>query len=224
MAYADAKTLQQKSAGIAGAAIAHVAIGGLIVVGLTVTGTIPDIIDDGPIDVFDVKDPIPPVPPDTPPEPKPDTPPVQSDPFVPDPIIPISNNTPFELTIPDLPPPRPIEFVIPRPTPDPTPGLGAIQPIAAVPSNNPARWITDSDYKSRWIREGMTGSATFKLDISASGKVESCAITRSSGHAALDQATCSLIERRARFKPAKASDGSPTSGVYSSSIRWRIPD
>ncbi len=224
MAYADAQTLQQKSAGIAGAALAHVALGGVILAGLSVTQVIPPIIDTGPMTPIDYTPKPPPPPPD--PQPSPDTAPTTTRIVTPPRPMPLPD--PFVLSdTTDTLPPLSDEITLtvpPQPIPNPGPSLGAIQPIAATPRNDPSRWVTDGDYKSRWIREELVGRATFRLDINANGKVENCSITRSTGHAVLDQATCSLISKRARFKPAKASDGSPTSGVYTSSIRWQLPD
>lgn len=100
----------------------------------------------------------------------------------------------------------------------------AFEPKSATPRNSPARWVTDSDYKSRWIREGLSGTARFTLDIAPNGKVESCQITKSTGHAALDQATCALVSKRAKFKPATDDTGQKTAGRYSNAIRWQLPD
>jgi protein TonB len=55
------------------------------------------------------------------------------------------------------------------------------------------------------------------------GRVQSCTVTSSSGHADLDDATCKNIQRRARFDPALDSNGQPTSGSWSSRVRWQIP-
>jgi hypothetical protein len=48
-------------------------------------------------------------------------------------------------------------------------------------------------------------------------------ITRSTGHDALDEATCRLLRQRAEFSPAKDSSGRIVPGSYSSSVNWRIP-
>lgn len=96
-------------------------------------------------------------------------------------------------------------------------------PVAAAPRGNPANWITTADYRSTWIRRELTGTARFALQIDAGGRVTDCRITGSTGHAALDQATCALIERRAVFTPAKGTDGKVTAGTYSSSVNWQIP-
>ena len=70
----------------------------------------------------------------------------------------------------------------------------------------------------------MSGVASFALTIDSRGKVSDCTITRSTGHSALDQATCTLIERRAKFDPAKDSYGNPIAGTYRNSVNWKIPE
>lgn len=112
----------------------------------------------------------------------------------------------------------PVEFKVPIPSPSPT-----FDPVSAAPRGNPGRWITNNDYRPSWINRGYEGVAGFSLRIDAQGRVSDCTITRSTGHAALDEATCALIERRAEFNPAKDTSGKIVSGTYSSSVNWRIP-
>ncbi len=107
--------------------------------------------------------------------------------------------------------------------PDPGPSASPFDPVGAKPKGNPGRWVTNDDYRTRWVREEMTGTARFTLAISASGKVTGCTITRSSGHAALDEATCELVTKRARFEAARDGTGKATAGSYSGSITWQIP-
>lgn len=113
----------------------------------------------------------------------------------------------------------PIVFGIPTPTPSPT-----FDPISASPQGNPGRWITDSDYRTSWINRGYEGTANFALTIDAEGRVTDCRITGSTGYAALDNATCRLIERRADFTPARDTSGNTTAGTFSSSVTWQIPE
>ncbi|MCR9178804.1 energy transducer TonB [Erythrobacter sanguineus] len=114
----------------------------------------------------------------------------------------------------------PVDFGIPGPAPSASP----YQPVTAAPRGNPGRWVRNSDYRIRWIREGLSGTARFALTIDAAGKVTGCTITRSSGHAALDAATCELVGKRASFSPARDASGKPVSGSYASMITWTIPD
>ena len=114
------------------------------------------------------------------------------------------------------PPPLP-----PTPQPTPTPSFA---PKGAKARNAPASWATTNDYPARDLREGNQGRVGFSLTIGATGKVESCVVTSSSGFASLDEATCRLVTRRARFAPATDEAGAAVTGSYSSSVRWLIPD
>lgn len=114
-----------------------------------------------------------------------------------------------------------VPLAIPGPSPRPTPRF---DPVEAAPKGNPGAWITNDDYRTSWINRGYTGIASFELQIDASGRVTDCAITGSTGYGALDAATCRLIERRARFEPARDSSGNTVAGTYGSSVRWTIPE
>lgn len=115
---------------------------------------------------------------------------------------------------------EPVDFGIPQPTPS----AALFKPVGAAPRGNPGTWVTNGDYRSRWIREGLTGSARFSLSIDATGRVTGCTITRSTGHAALDEATCQLVTRRARFDAARDASGKPVAGTYANTVTWNIPE
>ncbi len=222
-------TRRPNPAALAGALGIPAAIAALLVTGLAVKVAIAD--QPPPLKGFTVKPiPIPPPPPDpvenaaattqqqqtstvTTPATRPDTIPVD-----------LGSSNPID-TLPGVgdfagPVPGPVDFGIPGPTPSASP----FDPVGATPRNNPARWVTDSDYRTRWIREGRSGTARFTLGIDATGKVAGCTITRSSGHAVLDAATCDLVSKRARFDAARDGMGKPVAGSYSGSITWKIPD
>jgi protein TonB len=112
----------------------------------------------------------------------------------------------------------PVEVAVPIPSPSPR-----FDPIVAAPRGNPGQWISDRDYRSSWINRGYSGRAGFVLQVDIQGRVSNCTITLSTGHAALDEATCSLLERRGQFTPARDSSGRAVPGTYSSSVNWRIP-
>lgn len=222
-----ATTRRPNPAAMIGAIGVPAAFGVLLVAGLAVTGVIVD--KDGPLKgVLITPEPIDPPPP---PEPSPATEP-SSAPTTQTPQVVPTPDQPFDFTPGPIievgPLTDPNEFVVPTGPVDfggagidPMPALP--DPIAASPRNEPGRWVTDSDYKSRWIREGREGKARFRLEISASGRVTDCTVTGSTGHDVLDAATCSLITRRARFDPAKDSSGNPVTGSYTSAVNWQIP-
>ena len=102
---------------------------------------------------------------------------------------------------------------------DPPPRFDPIAPRA-----RNGGWVTDSDYRTPWINRGWEGTAGFRLRIGTDGRVDSCTITDSTGHSALDEATCRLVQRRARFDPARNERGETVSGSFSSAVRWQIPE
>lgn len=211
-----------------GALGAPAAFGALLIVGLAVTATGPKPVEDimgifVPIDE-----------PEVPPEPKPQPPTdTVSEAVTPQqqvttpetrtesplvfvagnttPIGPIASSGSEPLAL------EPVDFGIPGPAPK-------FDPVAAAPRGNPGNWVTNNDYRTSWINRGYEGVASFTLSVDASGRVSGCTITSSTGHAALDEATCRLLESRGRFDPAKDSSGNTVSGSYRSSIRWTIPE
>ena len=86
---------------------------------------------------------------------------------------------------------------------------------------DPGRWITPDDYKVDGER--LEGDVGFRVDVTPAGRVARCMITQSSGHPRLDEHTCQLIARRARFEPALDRDGNPTTGNFSNRVIWRLP-
>lgn len=135
--------------------------------------------------------------------------------------IDLGNSDPIG-TLPDLGtgPVGPVDFGIPDPIPTALP----FDPVGATPRGKPGNWVTNADYRPRWIREELTGSASFRLSIDAAGKVTGCTITRSTGHAALDTATCELVTKRARFDAARDGNGKPVAGSYANKVTWNIPE
>ena len=204
------------------------AFGALMIIGLAVTGTAPEKAKDI-VGIF-----VPIDEPEVPPEPVPQPPSetasetvVQQQTYTP----PTRPDTPFTFVTSDSTPigglvdPGPtvlkIDPVDFGPTTPPPP---MFDPVAASPRGNPGNWVTNSDYRTPWINRGYEGVASFTLMVDVSGRVSGCTITSSTGHPALDDATCRLLERRGRFDPAKDASGKTVAGTYRSSIRWTIPE
>jgi protein TonB len=125
------------------------------------------------------------------------------------------------VTTPPPPTPAPPPAVaVPAPPAPPPPRF---QPKGAVPKGRPGDWASDNDYPTRALQLGQEGITGFHLTLGTDGKVTNCDITKSSGSPELDKTTCDLMRRRARFTPAMDGDGNPTTGNYTSSVRWQIP-
>lgn len=136
---------------------------------------------------------------------------------VPPPKIDIAPRAPVIETVREIPPPAPPQIVLPPPAPVPPPPP---PPKPAEPRGNPANWVTTNDYPSRALREEREGTTGFRVTIGADGRVANCTVTSSSGHADLDQATCSNVTRRGRFRPPSEGYGNS----WSSRVRWVIPE
>lgn len=220
MAYIDQP--RRPSAGSMAAVIGvHAALAVALVAGLTVGGVIAP--TDTDLIGIDLPDPPPPPkPPEQTAEPAASDP-VQPTIFVPQPEFELK---PIEPTVAatDLiitPRPKADTGAETRPVPTPT---ASFTPVGARPRNDPGSWLDTNDYRASWIRREMVGTARFRLEIAANGRVENCRITGSTGHSELDAATCALVSKRARFEPARGSEGQPVPGSYSSSVRWVLPE
>ena len=104
----------------------------------------------------------------------------------------------------------------------PAAGAPAVQ-APPRPRGSPGEWITPDDYPPSALRAGEAGRVTFTLHVEQSGAVDGCDVVQSSGFADLDQTTCRLVQRRARFAPASDPTGQPIDASWTSSVDWKIP-
>ncbi|MEA3011912.1 MAG: periplasmic protein TonB [Sphingomonadales bacterium] len=171
--------------------------------------------------VVDVKE-APPPPPEEPPPPPPDqptsppvtaieTPIMRAQPTAP-PAIPQLPRPPAPLPLP----PAPVQQPPPPPPPPP-----ASRPQRARANLN--SYFSTDDYPAAALRGNDQGTTGFSLTIGPNGRVTACNVTSSSGSSALDQATCRILRSRARYTPARGSDGNPTSGTDAGRVTWRLP-
>jgi periplasmic protein TonB len=222
MAYADQQMSGNRMAALIIVALLHVAIGYALVTGLAYEGAAKLVKKLTTVDIKEeVKKDEPP-----PPPPKKETAPPP--PVAPPVRINVQTTPPQIQTTVTPPPPAPVTYVAAPPSaappgpppPPPPPPKGPSKP--ASPKGQPGSWANSNDYPSRALREEKEGVTRFRVTVSADGRVTSCDVTGSSGSPELDSTTCSLITRRGRFNPAM-EDGSPTTGSWSSSVRWQIP-
>jgi TonB family protein len=93
----------------------------------------------------------------------------------------------------------------------------AVEPIGTIPS-----LFAASDYPAAAAVERAQGTTAFRLQVGKNGRVEKCDVERSSGSAALDEATCRVITRRSRFRPAIDGAGDAVASSYAGEIHWRL--
>lgn len=91
------------------------------------------------------------------------------------------------------------------------------------PLSNPAEWITAEDYPRQAIVEEQIGNVDYKLSVNTAGEATGCHIVHSSGSSILDETTCTLLMRRAKFKRGGDLLGVGTMTNYNGTVRWRLP-
>ncbi len=167
---------------------------------------------------FDVEEP--PPPPEQPPPPPKDMPKVPPPPITPPPLVRVEAPPPPIQTV-TAPTPPVIPPVVPAP-PAPPPPPRKVQSATSAKGDLRTLFSAD-DYPAAAQAAGAEGTAQAELTIGADGRVVGCSLTRSTGNSALDSATCSILRRRAKFTPARDSNGNPTTDTVSTPpIVWRL--
>ncbi len=217
MAYADRQTAASRAVSIVTVATVHAAFGAALIYGFA--PEIVDMVKPTRTTTFNV----PPEPAEPPPSAeRPDnhTSSVITAPQRPIELSPLRPTVPVpDITLPPFEVPKLI-----TPPADINPPVAAIQPKSPAPANDMARWATASDYPGRALKAERQGTSHFRVVVGTNGRVKSCEITRSSGSEELDEATCKLVSRRARFEPATNELGEKAVGTFSSAIRWQLPE
>lgn len=102
---------------------------------------------------------------------------------------------------------------------------GALAPAAPAVPPVPLHvetWLSYEDYPKEALRREEQGSVTTLLRVDATGRVRTCTVTETSGSAALDAASCDVLKRRARFRPATDAAGRAVEADYRSLQAWAI--
>jgi hypothetical protein len=97
------------------------------------------------------------------------------------------------------------------------------QLAAAQPIKYPS-WFSYDDVPVALIPEGTMRRVAVRVLIRPNGSLQGCEVELSSGDPKIDVYTCGLILKRARYSPARWSDGSPTFGVVRLPVVWSVGD
>jgi protein TonB len=88
------------------------------------------------------------------------------------------------------------------------------------------RWvkgeIKNKDYPRAAGEAGVGGTVAVRYTVETNGHATNCIITRSSGHADLDETTCRLIEKRFRYRPATDRNGRPVRSAIVERHTWVV--
>jgi protein TonB len=89
-----------------------------------------------------------------------------------------------------------------------------------------ARWISgsirESDYPRSAIQARKGGTVRLRFVVAPNGRVNQCTVTGSSGSAALDETTCTLIRSRFRYRPARDYTGRPVAETVRGEHEWQL--
>lgn len=212
MAYADQSISSRKVISIGLVAALHALLGYAFITGLAFN-VIKKVSTD--LKTFDVEEAPPPkaAPPPPPPKTVVQPPPV----VTPPPIVQVQTVTaPQVISVPVAPP-----IHVEAPVAPPAPPVS--QAVRATPRGNFQNLMSTDDYPSSSLRNNEEGTVGYRLDVGADGKVTACAVTQSSGHPLLDDTSCRLLQRRARFNIGKDAAGNATTSVYNGRFTWKIP-
>lgn len=105
--------------------------------------------------------------------------------------------------------------------------LAAAQDAPPVPAIRAQTALADY-FSSSWYppeaqRNREEGTVRFEVAVNRNGRVDSCRILASSGSTALDEATCAIMAERARFSPARDTEGRAVPDRFTARIAWQLP-
>ena len=80
--------------------------------------------------------------------------------------------------------------------------------------------MTSADYRAAHLPRGATATVRVGFRIEIDGTVDGCSVIQPSGFAAVDEATCRLIEERFRFRPALDSSARPIAWTIRTDYTW----
>ena len=168
---------------------------------------------------FDVEEA--PPPPEEPPPPPKDMPDVPPPPVTPPPLVRVNTTPPPIQVVEAMPPPIPPVVQAPPP-PAPPPPPRKVQSAQSAKGDLRTLFSAD-DYPAAAQSAGAEGTAQATLTIGPDGRVVSCNLSRSTGNSSLDSATCNILRRRAKFTPARDSNGQATTDTITTPpIVWRL--
>jgi len=107
-------------------------------------------------------------------------------------------------------PPKPVEVAPPPPPPPPTP-----------PTPTTSHAVTADDYPPVSIRLQEQGTVHIKYLVKEDGTVGDCSVQMGSGKSRLDDAACTMVKRRWKFKPATQA-GKPVAEYLLADVIFKL--
>ena len=95
--------------------------------------------------------------------------------------------------------------------------LSAPEPVSS-------HWLRPQDTPMKIMPENSVQAVRVGVTVTPHGKAQDCRVEVSSGNPQLDRHTCSVVQRRVRFRPATDFSGKRVFGIYRTSISWWVGD
>ena len=191
----------------------HVLLGYAIISGFAIS-VVKKIVE--PLEAVNVKEEAPP--PDEPPPPPPKE--IEIPPYVPPPMVSVQQDSAPTITTQSAVP-RPDPPVMTPPAPPAPPVPVALAPPSPATARGRGNVFSDDDFPSASRAAEEEGVTRVSYTVGVDGRVTQCEVVQSSNFKRLDDATCSIIQRRFRFNPA-TRDGQPVSERKTQPVRWRL--
>jgi TonB family protein len=86
-----------------------------------------------------------------------------------------------------------------------------------------ASYVSTYDYPVSAVISRDQGETHALIDVGVDGQASNCRIIRSSGHEQLDKTTCMVVTERARYEPARNSNGEFIRAPLYLTFRWEMP-
>lgn len=94
--------------------------------------------------------------------------------------------------------------------------------LVTMPKVDYGKLFTSRDYPSKLIDRGIQGSVGALLTIGADGAVSACRAIESSRTIELDEVTCAIFLKRARYQPATDKSGKAVPALSYYRVNWMI--
>lgn len=94
--------------------------------------------------------------------------------------------------------------------------------IVEMPKGEYERLFKDDDYPDKLVEKGVQGSVGALLTIDANGAVTACRAIESSRTVELDELTCTIFRKRAKYVPAIDKSGKAVPAMTYFRVNWMI--
>lgn len=84
--------------------------------------------------------------------------------------------------------------------------------------------VVMKSYPAESLKRGEEGTVQFRVTTDRRGRLDACQVVKSSGYAALDTATCTMLLAGATATPLRSEDGWHVVGNRDGIVEWKLPE